>query len=41
MHEVWTNEDNLIEFAGQTVGHYTDNKAVVFILSGGSRQPKL
>ena len=25
----------------QTVGHYTDNKAVVFILGSGSRQPKL
>jgi hypothetical protein len=31
----------LEEFAGQTVGHYTDNRAVVFIFSGGSSNPKL
>ena len=41
MHEVWTNEDTLAEFAGQTVGHYTDNKAVCYIIVGGYRQPKL
>ena len=31
----------MVEFAGQTVGHYTDNKDVVCMLGGGSRQPKL
>jgi hypothetical protein len=31
----------LEEFAGQTVGHYTDNRAVVFIFGGGSSNPKL
>ena len=41
IHETWIKEDNLREFSGQTVGHYTDNKACVFILGGGSRQPKL
>ena len=41
VHEVWTDEETLTEFAGQTVGHYTDNKAVCFIMGGGSRQPKL
>ena len=29
------------EYANLTVGHYSDNKAVSFILAGGSRQPKL
>ena len=41
IHETWTREDVLIEFSGQTVGHYTDNKGCVFILGGGSRQLKL
>ena len=41
VHETWTNEDILVEFANNTVGHYTDNKAVTFILSGGSRNPRL
>ena len=31
----------MVEFAGQTVGHYTDNVATVYILGSGSRQPKL
>jgi hypothetical protein len=39
VHETWTNKDILAEFTGNTVGHYTDNKAVTFILSGGSRNP--
>ena len=29
------------EYANRTIGHYGDNKAVGFILAGGSRQPKL
>ena len=41
VHETWTNPNILIEYANKTVGHYTDNKAVSFILAGGSRQPKL
>ena len=41
VHETWTKEDVLVEFAGQTVGHYTDNVAVVYILGSGSTQPKL
>jgi hypothetical protein len=41
VHEVWTDESTLVEFAGQTVGHYTDNKAVCYIMLGGSRQQKL
>ena len=32
MYEVWTDEVTLDEFAGQTVGHYTDNKAVCYIM---------
>ena len=28
----------MIEFAGQTVGQYTDNVAVVYILGSGSKQ---
>ena len=38
VHEVWTDEPTLIEFAGQSIGHYTDNKAVCCIMLGGSRQ---
>ena len=41
VHETWTNMDILKEFSNNTVGHYTDNKAVTFILSGGSRNPGL
>ena len=41
VHETWTKEDILIEFENRTVGHYTDNKAVTYILSGGSRNPRL
>ena len=41
VHETWTNEDILAEFSGKTVGHYTDNKAVTYILSGGSRNFRL
>ena len=41
VHETWTNDEILTEFSGKTVGHYTDNKAVTFILSGGSRNPRL
>ena len=41
VQETWTNEVVLIEFEGQTVGHYNDNVAVVFILDSGSKQPKL
>ena len=41
VHETWTKEDVLVEFAGQTVGHCTNNKAVCYIMGGGSRQPKL
>ena len=39
--ETWINEDFLVKFTGNTVGHYTDTKAVTFILSGGSRNPGL
>jgi hypothetical protein len=39
--ETWTNEDFLVKFTGNTVGHYKDTKAVTFILSGGSRNPGL
>ena len=31
----------MVEFAGKTVGHYTDNVATVYIMGSGSRQPKL
>ena len=41
MHETWTDITILVEFKGQTVGHYADNKGVVCILGNGSRQPKL
>ena len=41
VHETWTNPDILNEFAGKTIGHYGDNKAICYILAGGSRQPKL
>ena len=41
IQETWICEDNLREFSGQTVGHYTDNKGCVYILGGWSRQPKL
>ena len=41
VHETWTNPDILNEYANRTIGHYGDNKAVCFILAGGSRQPKL
>ena len=41
VHETWTREDVLVEYSGKTVGHYTDNKAVTFILSGGSRNSRL
>ena len=29
VHETWNNEVVLVEFEGQTVGHYTHNKAVM------------
>ena len=41
VHETLTNPDILNEYANRTIGHYGDNKAVCFILAGGSRQPKL
>ena len=41
VHETWTNIEILVEFEGQTVGHYTDNKAVVFILGSFSRHTKI
>ena len=41
VHETWTKEDVLVEFAGQTVVHYTANVATVYIIGSGSRQPKL
>ena len=41
MHETWKNVDILKEFVGKTVGHYGDNKAVCYILAGGSRNPRL
>jgi hypothetical protein len=41
VHETWTNIDIFTFYTGQSVTHYTDNKAVVCILGGGSRQPKL
>jgi hypothetical protein len=41
VHETWTNPDILNEYAGKTIGHYGDNKAICFILAGGSRQPNL
>jgi hypothetical protein len=41
VHETWTKEDILIEFENRTVAHYTDNKSVTYILSGGSRNPRL
>ena len=42
-HETWTNIDILLSYSGQSVVHYTDNKAVVCIsiLGGASRQTKL
>ena len=40
VHETWTNVEVLVEFEGKTVGHNTYNKAVVFILGSGSKQPK-
>ena len=39
--ETWSKTDILEEFRGKTVGHMTDSKATVFILSGGSRNPRL
>ena len=30
--ETWTRIDVLEEFRGKTVGHFTDNKAVVYIM---------
>ena len=41
MKETWSKPDILEEFRGKTVGHFTDSKAVVFILSGGFRNPRL
>ena len=41
VHETCTNEVVLVEFEGHAVGHYTDNKALMYILGGGSKQPKL
>ena len=41
VEETWTKPDILEEFRGKTIGHYTDSKAVVYILSGGSRNPRL
>ena len=37
VHETWTDITILVEFQGQPVCHYKDNKAV----GNGSRQPKL
>ena len=41
VHGVWTDVTILEEFRGCTVGHYTDSKATVAILGGGSRNTKL
>jgi hypothetical protein len=41
VHETWTNIDILSSYQNQSVTHYTDNKAVVCILGGGSRNVKL
>jgi hypothetical protein len=41
IHDTWTDESNLRDFEGETVGHYTDNKGCVCILGSGSRQPIL
>jgi hypothetical protein len=41
VYETWTNIDILSSYTGQSVAHYTDNKAVVCILGRGSRQLKL
>ena len=41
VHETWTDKVIFVDFEGQTVGHYTDNVAVVYILCSGSKQPKL
>jgi hypothetical protein len=37
VHETWTNEDILAKFSGKNCWTFIDNKAVTFILSGGSR----
>ena len=39
VHETWTNPDILNEFAGKTIGHYGDNKAICYILAGGLDNP--
>ena len=39
--DTWSRIDVLEEFRGKTVGHMTDSKAAVYILSGGSRNPRL
>ena len=39
--DTWSRIDVLEEFRGKTVGHMTDSKYAVYILSVGSRNPRL
>ena len=40
-HDIWTNKSMLERFSGKRVTHFTDSKAMVFIINGGSRNMKL
>ena len=40
-HETWTNEEVLKSFQYKRVAHYTDSKAMMFIIAQGSRNRKL
>ena len=40
-YDCWTNPKNLQEFANTQIAHYTDNKAMAFIIEKGSRNRKL
>ena len=41
VHGVWTDKTLLEEYRGKTISHYSDSKACVAILGGGSRNTKL
>ena len=40
-HDVWTNTQVCERFRNMSVHHYTDSKAMMYIIGGGSKQPRL
>ena len=39
--DLWDNFENCVKFRNSIITHYTDSKAMVFIIGGGSRNPQL